>query len=679
MPKRRPETSPAVVTDPTGAPVAHVLITITNRDSRLTRSLNTSDEGDYSATALPPGIYRVTAEATGFSLLESSAMVQVGATTTLNLTLHIGKVSENVTVDDTAPLLKYDQHQVSGVVSRGQIENLPLNGRNFLELAKLEPGVTNPIPGTNNRVSVPILGTGTFTNPRIGYTRVTVDGANINFVDSIGAALQVSQEAVQEFQISTVNFDLSTSVTSNGAINIVTRAGGNDFHGSGFYFYRDHNLAAYPGLKRDQSNPEPFFQRQQFGYQLGGPIRKDRAFFFTSYERNNQRGVLSIQPRTPEFAPLGGIFSSPFLGNQFNLRFDVRFGQKHNAFVRYTHDGNSVFGPSDGPNYPLPSGWSRLKNWADQSITGLTSVLSSSLINDLRFSYFFISSPETPASAVDCPNCLGVGGARINIADVGLMFGNARRLSFVARRYQLTESLAWQKDEHRFRFGFDWEHATTSAQGLDQEPAMIQLYSPRQVRDTNAIAPPAEQILLPSSFLTLDDILRLPVRSFQTSVGPGSVLQLDFRKHRVTDLYRVYATDTWRINSRLTVNYGLAWSYEPHTLNAGLTKPHLLTAILGHDNLNSPRAPTANFAPAVGFAWSATSDGKTVIRSGAGRYFDPVNANSVNVSNERVALFPAGTGRRMVQVPPFHSTFRRDRPHLPLRICLPSSPAFARN
>ena len=414
------------------------------------------------------------------------------------------------------------------------------------------------------------------------------------------------------------------------------------------YFYRDHNLAAYPGLQRDQSNPDPFFQRQQFGYRLGGPIRKDRAFFFTSYERNDQRGVLSIQPRTPEFAPLGGIFPSPFLGNQFNLRFDVRFSQKHNAFVRYTHDGNSVFGPIDGRNNSLPSGWSLVNNWVDQSITGLTSVLSSTLVNDLRFSYFFISSPETPASAADCSGCLGVGSPRINIADVGLMFGNARRLSFVARRYQLTESLAWQKDEHRFRFGFDLEHATTSAQRLDQEPAMIELYSPRQVRNFNAIVPPAARIPLPSSFLTLDDILRLPLRSFQTGVGPGTVLQLDFRKHRVTDLYRVYAADTWRINSRLTVNYGLAWSYEPHSLNAGLTKPHLLTAILGPDNLNSPRAQTANFAPAVGFAWAATRDGKMVIRGGGGRYFDPVSFNSVNLTNERSSLFPAGTGRRTV-------------------------------
>ncbi len=174
------------------------------------------------------------------------------------------------------------------------------------------------------------------------------------------------------------------------------------------------------------------------------------------------------------------------------------------------------------------------------------------------------------------------------------------------------------------------------------------LYSPRQVRNFNATVPPAAQIPLPSSFFTLDDILRLPLQKFSTSVGSGFVPFRDFRKYRRIDLYRLYAADTWRIGSRLALNYGLAWSYEPNSLNTDLTKPKLLTAILGANNLNPPRAQTANFSPTIGFAWEATRDGKTVIRGGAGRYFDPVSFNSVNIANERLALSPAGTGRRVV-------------------------------
>ena len=637
-----------VVADPKGSPIAGARVRLVNLDSGLTRNFNTSEAGDYTAAALPSGMYRVTAEAEGFSLLERTAIVEAGTTTTANLTLQVGEIRETVTVNTASPLINYESNQVGGVVTRKQIENLPLNGRNFLDLAALEPGMTSPIRGTNNRVFVPTLGAGLQNSPRIGQTRVTVDGASINGVTIIGAALQMSQEVVQEFQLSTVNFDLSTGVTTNGAVNVVTRSGGNDFHGSLFYFYRDHHLAAYPAIQRDPTNPHPFFQRQQYGFNLGGPIRKDRVFFFAAYERNNQRGVLSIQPRTPEFTPLGGIFPSPFLGKQFNLRLDLRLNPDHNAFVRYTHDGNNLFGPADGRNTSLPSGWSRVKNWVDQSLFALTSVLSRSLVNDLRFSYFFHSSPETPATAEDCPGCLGVGAPRINITDAGLLFGTARRLSVIGRRYQLTDSLVWQRGSHRFRFGFDWEHTAASSQNVDQEPASMVLYSPRQVQIFNAVQPPATRIPLPTSFTTLTDILRLPLRSFSTAVGPAAALQRDFRQPRYTDLFRLYAADTWRITPRLTLNYGLAWSYEPKSVNTDLSKPTLLVGILGPEGLRPPSAQLANFAPAVGFAWSATRDGKTVVRGGAGRYFDPAVFNTVNLQNERRALSPAGTGRRIV-------------------------------
>src|SRR5712691_4236970 len=173
-----------VVTDPAGARVAGARVALINRDSGLTRNLITSTEGDFTAAALPSGIYQLTTEATGFRRLESATVVEAGTTTTVNLTLQIGDLTEQVTVDDVAPLMHYEQHQVGGVVSRKQIENLPLNGRNFLDLAKLEPGVTNPVRGTNNRVFVPVLGTG--LQNRVGFARVTVDGADISLIATVG-------------------------------------------------------------------------------------------------------------------------------------------------------------------------------------------------------------------------------------------------------------------------------------------------------------------------------------------------------------------------------------------------------------------------------------------------------------------------------------------------------------
>ncbi len=631
-----------IVSDPAGAPVAGAHVNIINHDSGLARSLDTSAEGDYSASALPPGVYRVTAEAAGFSLLERKATVETGATTTLNITLQVGEVSEQVTVDTAAPLLNYEHHQVGGLVSRQQIENLPLNGRNFLELAKLEPGVTNPARLNDNRVFVSFLGSGLQTIPRVGYSRVTVDGASITTPGTAGVVFQVSQDVVQEFQLSTVNFDLSTSLASNGSINIVTRSGGNDYHGDGFFFYRDQHLAAYPGLRRDASNPHPFFQRQQFGFRMGGPVRRDRAFFFASYERHDQRGVASIQPRTPEFAALGGIFPSPYLGNQFSVRADVRLNAKHNAFARYTHDGNRAFFNGFAAN-TLPSGWVRQSNRAGQGLVALTSVLSSRIVSDFRFSYFFVNTIQGRATSEDCPGCFGLGAPRITLSDVSLSFGDGGAGSFGGRRYQLTESLVWQKSNHRLRFGFDWEHVTNTNTN-EGVTTQITLWSPRQVR----ILEPA--IPLPASFTTPDSILQLPLQSFTTNIGSGVVPWRDFRPHRVLDLYRLYAGDTWRVGPRLTMNFGLSWSYEPNALNHDLAKPALLIPILGAEGLHAPAVQVGNFSPTLGFAWMATRDGKTVVRGGAGRYFDPAASNHFpNFRNERQQLAPLGTGT--VRVP----------------------------
>ena len=620
-----------VVTDATGAGVAGASITITNRATGLSRNLDTSAEGDYSAVLLPPGDYQLKAEAIGFHPMESTVAVHTGATTTLNLTLNVAAVSEQVAVITSSALINTEHHQVGGLVSRQQIENLPLNGRNFLELAKLEPGVTNPSRLNDNRVFVSFLGSGLQTVPRVGYSRITVDGASITTPGTAGVIFQVSQEFVQEFQLSTVNFDISTSLASNGSINIVTRSGGNEYHGGGIFLFRDQHLAAYPGLRPDASNPHPFFRRQQSGFGAGGPLRRDRAFFFASYERHDQRGVVSIQPA--EFAAVGGIFPSPYIGNQFSTRADVRLNSNHNAFARYTHDGNSAFVNAFTPTN-LPSGWVRQKNRANQGLVALTSVLSSLIVNDIRFSYFFVNTFLGRATSEDCPRCFGLGSPRIVISDGSLAFGDGEMVSFGARRYQLTDNLVWQKGNHRLRFGFDWEHATNTYSD-EEVTTRITLFTPNRV--------PTSQ--LPPSFTTVEDILRLPLQSFETTIGSGGAPWRDFRPHRVLDLYRLYAGDTWRAGPRLTMNAGLAWSYEPNALNHDLTKPALLIPILGAGGLNAPVVQFGNFSPTLGFAWTATRDGKTVVRGGAGRYFDPAASNHLNnLRNERQQLSPLGTG-----------------------------------
>jgi hypothetical protein len=613
-----------MVTDSLGARIIEANITVTHGPTGQVWALTTSPEGSYTAPTLLPGHYQLAAEATGFKRLERAVTVEAGTTTRVDVTLDVGELSETVTVRGAVPLLRHDQHQVGGVVKREQIENLPLNGRNFLELAKLEPGMTSPIRAPGSRTFVASLGAGLQSIPRVGYTRVTVDGANANAWGEIGTALQVSPEVVEEFQLSTVNFDSATSLTTNGAINVVTRSGGDEYRGSGFFFYRDHSLSAYPGLGRDARNPDPFFERRQTGYSMGGPIRRNRAFFFTSYERNDQYSVVSSQPTSGDLAHLGGIFPSPSFGNQFSARVDARLTSNHNAFARYTHDGSRAFG-----GITLPSGWFRETARIDQSIAGFTSVLPSGIANELRFSHFYHRVFGTPMDSQDCPGCFGVGAPRISVSGAGLIFGTTPAASsFVAHRYQLSDSLTWQRGEHRLRFGFDWEHTSGRSWRGDSDLLVISLFSPQRVRQWNQAALPGAQIPLPVSFATVDDVLKLPLQRFEITVGPGSLLDRDFRPERILDLYRLYAADTWRAGSRLTLNFGLGWSYEPNALNHDLTKPVLLASILGPDRLEAPAAPVANFSPTLGFAWTATRDAKTVIRGGIGRYYDPANSRA---------------------------------------------------
>ncbi|MDA2926953.1 hypothetical protein MYX78_06930, partial [Acidobacteria bacterium AH-259-G07] len=299
------------------------------------------------------------AEAEGFRSLARTAVVRVGSTTTVNIQLPLGILRQVVEAIDVLPDISHDSYSIDGVVSRFEIENLPLNGREFLQLSVLEPGVmAAPMAGFLTRqFDVSVLG----ASP--DRTRVTMDGGAIHNALGGGVPQNFSQEVVQEFQLSSVNFDLSTGLTGSGAINVVTRSGGNDYHGAGLFFFRDHNLAAYPALERDPSNPDPFFARRQAGFHLSGPIKRDGLFFFANFEDNNQDGVVSVQPRTPAFSELGGVFANPFDSTQASGRIDWQASDEHNVFFRYSHDENDGFSPPTGEGR-LPSNWAQTSNWA---------------------------------------------------------------------------------------------------------------------------------------------------------------------------------------------------------------------------------------------------------------------------------------------------------------------------
>src|SRR5499433_3116175 len=307
------------VIDPSGAVIQKATVTLTNKDTGVSRVVQSTESGTYTAASLAPGSYDVRVEATGFAPMVRTIDITTGATTTVNLSMQVGTAKETVDVQAEAPTINLESNTVQGVVSRQQIDNLPLNGRSFLNLAQLEPGVTvaagNPAQ-FNAQFNVSVLG-----GPA-SHTAITVDGANIRNPVEGGTGQNFSQDVIQEFQLSSTNFDLSTGITAFGAVNVVTRSGGNDLHGAGFFYFRDHNMAAYPSLNRNALTNDPFFARRQSGFWLGGAIKKDKLFFFGNFEHINQKGVYVVQADLPSLAYFGSIAPAPYHGNQLGVKLD---------------------------------------------------------------------------------------------------------------------------------------------------------------------------------------------------------------------------------------------------------------------------------------------------------------------------------------------------------------------
>jgi len=662
------------VTDPAKAIISDAVVTVKNKQTGAERAVSSKSSGEFSINNLLPGEYEVKVVAKGFKTHISGVTIQVGDTATVEVALEVGDASETVVISgDSTALVNPSDYKVDGVITRKKIDGLPLNGRNFLQLASLEPGVRVSIgdPGDANNLFNVSIGGG-----NSALTRLTVDGGNT--VDPVtgGAAQNYSVDTVQEFQISSFNFDLKTGVTSVGAVNIVTRTGGNEYHGSGFGFYRDNHMSAYPTLNRVANNPDPFFRRLQAGFALSGPIIKNKLAFFTNLERLNQTTAYStIHTGAPVFSQFDTVTSSPYKGWLYNLRLDYTINTKHTTFLRYSSDNNRVFGPVD--DNVLPSDWRTNKNAVYQAQAGWTYSIKPTLINQLLFNYQYIGNRSLIPTATDCPNCIGLGGAQIRVNGSSFRIGNnvnapQNRSLF---RYETTDNLAWNKGKHTVETGFTFEPGYGTGTWSFVDPAVIVTHDPRTVQQVNdaidALAAglglpatdpngqllralfgpvaPQLKIPLPAAFtnggpITLNDILALPVAGLASGLGDGAQpppFNSAFARH--ANRYRAYGQDTWRIGSGLTLKYGLSYVYENKLWNHDLPKSSLFanTGLYGTTDPN-PRDKN-NFAPSLGFAWNVKNDNKTVIRGGFSMTYD--TSLYVNRLTERAILGPIGNGR----------------------------------
>jgi len=666
------------VTDPAKAIISDAVVMVKNKQTGAERAVSSKSSGEFFINSLLPGEYEVKVVAKGFKTHISSVTIQVGDTSTLEVALEVGDASETVVISgDSTALVNPSDYKVDGVITRRKIEGLPLNGRNFLQLASLEPGVRVSVgqPGNaNNLFNVSIGGGST------ALTRLTVDGGNI--VDPVtgNAAQNYSVDTIQEFQISSFNFDLKTGVTSVGAVNIVSRTGGNEYHGSGFGYFRDHNMGAYPVLKRIPNTPDPFFRRLQAGFALGGPIIKNKLAFFNNFERLNQTSAVpTTHLESPIFSQFDTVSSSPYKGYLYNVRLDYTINSKHSTFLRYASDNNRAFAPVE--NNTLPSDWRVNKNDVYQAQAGWTYSINPSLINQLSFNYQQIGNRSLIPTAADCPGCLGLGGAQVRVNNVpSFRIGNNIQAPQDRHlfRYETTDNLTWNKGAHIVETGGTWEKGYGQGSWKFVDPAIVVTHDPRDVALVNAsidqiaaslppilgfgLIAPRLKLPLPAAFttpgatVTMNDILGLPVAFVTRGLGDGAQpppFNSSIARH--AQRFRFYGQDTWRVRPGLTLKYGLSYLYEDNLWNHDLQKSSLFanTGLYGTADAN-PKDKN-NFAPALGFAWNVKNDNKTVIRGGFSMAYD--TSLYVNRLTERALLGPAGNGRVVLPGDFFQNTF----------------------
>lgn len=639
------------ITDPSGAVVGDASVVLRQLQTGVERRADQSQVGMYRIEGLEPDEYELEVSNPGLGTAVYRLRLRAGDYLTVNVPLELRPLAQTVSVE--VPGVNTSEFSITGSVSRLQIENLPLNGRNFLELARLEPSVNatsvaNPGAFGNNFQRVSVAGA------QFLQTRVAVDGSTVEDRINGGTALNLSQENVQELQIATFNLDLSTGATGSGAVNIVTRRGTNAVHGSLLFYYRDNQMAAYPALRRDPQNPNPFFARRQSGFSAGGPLLKDRFFWFGNYEYNNQDGVFSVSNNHPIFSKLDVVQPSSLNSNLVNVRLDGKINSRLSVFLRGSRDTNDSIAPP-GSTISMPSNWfsGRTKAWQIQG--GLTSAIRSTLTADLRVAFTSLNNDLNAVTESECRSsgCVGLSGPDILAFDapafrIGHHVTVPKKIE--NRTLQLVGNATWLRGSHRIRFGGEWEHLSLQSIHAYFDPPQMQLWGP-----TDLLRSPATRPLYDALPITLrdpnagppsqSDILQLPLRSF--TIGSGNPMQPGpYRNDPASrpDLARFYVEDSWNVWPSLTVTFGLAALLRTNIFNTDLPRPAYLAPVLD-GNLQPPHR-AVDLEPMAGAVWSLQQSGATVLRAGAGVYHDDLDFFRPFL--ERAPLGPSGNGRVIV-------------------------------
>ncbi|MBI2822289.1 MAG: TonB-dependent receptor [Acidobacteria bacterium] len=649
------------VKDETAAVLPGVEIKVTNLQTGITRHTVTGDDGTYRVSELPPGEYEVSASIIGFqTTVRTGIALTVGRRAQVDLTLKVGQIAEAVTVTGEAPLVETASSALAGLVDEKQIRELPLNGRNFVQLALLETGVVHARTTTTSAVQ----GTGlkmSFHGARVDFNNFMMDGTSINSVNekaiggSSGQAMGV--ETIREFQIITSNYSAEFGRAGGGVINAVTKSGTNAFGGSIFYFHRNDNLDARNFF--DPGSP-PEFRRNQFGVTAGGPIRKDKTFIFGGYEGLREGLGLTLISRVPNAAARNGVLPTgtvaidpavrPYLElwplsngrdfgdgraellrgdtqvtdqDFFQVRVDHNFSENDSFFMRYTMEDSTRETPQLIPNFLHKD------DVRGQFVTiEEKKILSPRILNVFRFGFnrsdvSYVQDPldnrVSNSSLWFIPNASVPGLGVLSVSGLdnpgGVQNRPRRRLQNV---FQWTDTMEYTAGSHSFKMGAEAQRIQVNEAETDQGSGNF-------------------------SFANLRNFLLAQPSSFV-----GATAQSEWVRGWRQTLVGLFMQDDVRLRPNLTFNLGLRWEFttSPNEVNGRASRilnPETDTTwIVGNPLIVIPKD---NLSPRLGFAWNPFGGGKTSIRGGVGLFHQMVfrhwywtSGNTVPPFIERVSV-----------------------------------------
>jgi hypothetical protein len=614
------------VVDTSGGTIAKATVTVSNTATGFSRSVQASDAGDYTIPALPAGDYTVSAVFTGFGKQTKAITLQVGQSADLDFTLTPGSVAEKVEVEATSELIESTRTQVSTVIQERQIENLPVNGREFINFALLSPAVQigDTTSGSTDVIVEPVTKL-SFAGQNIHYNFIAVDGA-----DDVSTASGIQrgtppQDSVQEFRVINTDYSAEMGRAVGGIVNIITRSGTNDWHGTLYEYFRNNKLdatsiLAAPGLNTLRQN--------QFGGAIGGPVKKDKTFIFGNYE-GQRRGespfynsvvLANINAINTVKTTAFGLPAEPAGLNALRTgdydnglaRLDHHFSDHQLLMVRYFINHATLLNQSPlNDGFDLPSAFKN-NRINDQSLAGsLTSIFSSNVVNELRGQFArrnFDFKTATTQPHLEVANTFTVGVNR----------GNPD--FYIEKRSEIVDNVTLNLAKNTVSFGGDTNYVVTTESfplfypfegdfgglgaflGTDggvQTPACA-----------NAAATQTIVAGCQHPFVIFFERFQAPnfnegmLQNF-AQVYAGGAIPNNIRNEAKGTMNHTYngffIQDKWRASNNLTVNYGLRWDFE--------TWPS-----------NSLNNPYKNFDPRLGIAYNVGGSWHWVVRAGSGLF-----------------------------------------------------------